>query len=384
MDIFILDSLLRRVQVVDQYESFIWTERYDAWGDFQIDIRSNRQTRQLFSVGTWLSIRQSKRVMVVETVEDSTNSDGAEMLKIVGRSLEKSLEDRVNRRTMDPGVWTPEARTPGDLARHLFDYFCRDNVSIPQDNLPYLMPGTFVPPGTILEPDELIQIGFEQMSVYESVQKVCQMFHLGFRLLRKGDMPELYFDVYTGRDRTSGQYINAPVIFSKELDNLTDSSALTSIAGAKNVAYVFAKNGGGIVYAEDVNPELPGFERQILTVKADNIDLPVGAALDAAIQQRGREELAKWRPIVAFDGEISQNGAHIYGIHYDLGDLVEMRNADSLATNMRVTEQIFVSDAEGERSYPTLTIDLLITPGSWLAWDGNQVWQDADGTWAEA
>ena len=384
MDIYILDRQLRRIQVVDQYESFIWTERYDAWGDFQIDIRSTRQTRLMFPVGTWLSIHQSKRVMVVETVEDTTNEEGVAVLKVTGRSIEKFMEDRVNRRTFDPGVWTPGARTPGNLARHMFDYFCRDNTVNPQDNFPMLKPGTFMPVGTIPEPTELIEIGFEQMTVYESVQKICQMYNLGFRLLRKGDIPELYFDVYTGKDRTTQQTANATVIFSTELDNLNSTTELTSIAGVKNTAYVYSKNGGMAVYADNVDPLAPGFERQIVIVKADNIDLPAGAELNAAMEQRGKEELAKWRPVIAFDGEISQNGAYIYGIHYDLGDLVEKRNSDSLATNMRVTEQIFVSDKEGDRSYPTLTIDMLITPGSWLAWDGNQVWRDADGTWAEA
>jgi hypothetical protein len=35
-----------------------------------------------------------------------------------------------------------------------------------------------------------------------------------------------------------------------------------------------------------------------------------------------------------------------------------------------------VSDKEGDRAYPTLTINEFITPGSWNAWDYNQVWND--------
>ena len=113
-------------------------------------------------------------------------------------------------------------------------------------------------------------------------------------------------------------------------------------------------------------------------------DLPLGAEYDAALRQKGLEELAKHRPIIAFDGEIPQTGSYEYQKDYFLGDLVETRGADGLATNMRVTEQIFSSDAEGVRSYPTLTIDLLITPGSWYAWDGSQDWDNAEGTWDEA
>jgi hypothetical protein len=47
-------------------------------------------------------------------------------------------------------------------------------------------------------------------------------------------------------------------------------------------------------------------------------------------------------------------------------------------TTMQVTEQIFVQDSEGERDYPTLTVNTYITPGSWLWWPINEVWEDVD------
>ena len=60
-----------------------------------------------------------------------------------------------------------------------------------------------------------------------------------------------------------------------------------------------------------------------------------------------------------------------------------MRNSDGITNQMRVTEQIFVSDIQGERAYPTLAIDRFITPGSWFAWDYNQTWVNADGHWGD-
>src|SRR5690606_343468 len=109
-----------------------------------------------------------------------------------------------------------------------------------------------------------------------------------------------------------------------------------------------------------------------------------GSALDVALEQKGKEELSKYKDVVAFDGEIPQSGSYIYGVDYELGDLVELRNRDGLATNMVVTEQIFISDEQGERSYPTLTTSLVITPGSWYAWDSSEVWDEAEGYWEDA
>ena len=63
---------------------------------------------------------------------------------------------------------------------------------------------------------------------------------------------------------------------------------------------------------------------------------------------------------------------------YYLGDLVEMRNVDGIANQMRVTEQIFVSDKEGERIYPTLAINQFVSTGSWLSFAPGRSWIDYD------
>ncbi len=35
-----------------------------------------------------------------------------------------------------------------------------------------------------------------------------------------------------------------------------------------------------------------------------------------------------------------------------------------------------MSDEEGERAYPTLSLNLFIGTGSWFSWEANQVWED--------
>ena len=121
-----------------------------------------------------------------------------------------------------------------------------------------------------------------------------------------------------------------------------------------------------------------GFDRHVLIVNANDIELAAGSALDAALIQRGKEALAEHREIQALDGEIRQNSQYKYGVDYYLGDLVEMRNTDGIANQMRVTEQIFVSDKEGERTYPTLAINTFVSTGSWLSMYPGLSWVDLD------
>jgi hypothetical protein len=144
--------------------------------------------------------------------------------------------------------------------------------------------------------------------------------------------------------------------------------------------------GHEVVYPLDVDPAIAGFERRVLLVKADDITDTDAPTASAKMIQRGLDELAKNRKVQAFDGEISQYSQYQYGRDYHLGDLLDQRNSDGVANQMQVTEQIFVSDSEGERSYPTLTLTKFITPGSWAAWDPNEHWAEVDPAlhWAEA
>lgn len=388
MDLYVLDELLRSEEVVDYYESLIWTERYSSYGDFELVINANRGTRVLFVPGTRLAIDKSYRLMTVETVENAVDSEGVAKLKVTGRSAEAGLEDRSTRPAFAAGATpAPEITiigTPGDIARAVFDAYCRNNIDIPEDNLPFLVAGSLLPAGTIPEPTDTISVTIGLSTVYEFIKNVCDVYNLGFRLLLDRPTSKLYFDVYTGTDRTTLQNAVPAVIFSQELENLANPSELTSVAQLKNVAYVFGENGTEVVYADNVSPTTAGFERRVLIVDASGITEPAGPTLTALLQQKGKEELSKYRAVLAFDAEIPKFGSYVYGVDYGLGDLLETRNSDRLATNMRVTEQIFISDAEGERSYPTLVIDQLITPGSWYAWDASQVWDDADEFWEDA
>lgn len=472
MELYILDSLFRRTAVIDQFESLIWTERFSEWGDFNLTVFSTPEMRRLLPAGTRLAMNQSYRVMTVELAENSTDNDGRSILKLSGRSLEAILDDRVARKDFsnlsDTLKWKLTG-TPGDIARSIFDQICRVNVNMADDEIPFLKPGSIFVPGTIPEYEGIIDVELALGTVYQTIKEICEAYDLGFRLVRNHDNSGLYFDVYSGNDRTMSQTINNPVVFSSELDNLTNISSIVSIGNYKNVAYVFHTFGVQIVTSEDISVEVEGFDRRVLTVDASDIELddpklylgitvPEQAAFDAALAitglvtvertrrelavkkfldlnwmtsseitdinwyrsaesplttaqkdaigyavdryaddfntyvsiplnkaltQRGYDELAKNRQVTAFDGELPMNSPYPYDIAYQLGDLVEMRSVDGFSNQMRATEQIFVSDSAGERSYPTLSLNMFVMPDTWFGWAFNDVWETVDGTWSE-
>lgn len=377
---YTLDGSFRRDQVIEGFESFIWTERYSAAGDFQIVTKSTYQSRQLLTPGTMIAMNKSHYVMMIDTVVDETGQDGTRNLTVTGKSLEALLDSRVAMPAVTDTTSTPAwvvVDTPGNVCRYMFTQICVVGVLSPNDTIPFYHPGTLLPAGNIPEESGTITVSAPPDTLYNTIKKICDTYFLGFRLVRNGDLGQLYFEVYTGNDLTSDQTTLNPVIFAPDMDNLEKGTLLTSTAPVKDVAYVFAQNGSRVVYAVGANIDANGANRRVLLINSSNT-LPAGIELDDALEAEAQIALANARLVYAFDGELPQTTQYEYGVHYNLGDLVEERNADGYGNQMLVTEQIFSSDKNGERSYPTLTAKLLITPGTWSAEPGTLHWADED------
>lgn len=466
MELYTLDGLLRRSELIQGYESYVWTERYSDLGDLQVVTPSTPQFRNLMASGTFIGHSESRRVMRIVTIEDNEADDGSKKLTIHCKEMSSVLKDRIALSGFvgsKPGTWSASGK-PSDILRLLFDYSCRDGHSDPTDVLPLITAGSLYPSGNLPEDEDSYSIERPTSLLYEAIKEIADVWDLGFRLYKGDDTGAIYFDVYKGNDRTTGQTVLEPVIFSEELNSLQNVSEITSVAQSKNVAYVRNDFGMLIVYSDGASETTSGFAKRTLYVDATDIGYPerdpavtdaqqevinkasrlvealdedktafrnlVGnvrllpgqatlmnffvtsmvtagelvagdetlisdaitastaleadedAAMQIALLQRGKEELAKNRSISAFDGEITQLSPYKYRLQYEMGDLVEMRTSAGVANQMLVTEQIFSADETGERAYPTLTIKLFITPGSWLAWENTQVWQDAPGVWA--
>ena len=387
MEVYVLDDFLRRTAVIDLFESCIWTDRYAAKGDFEIVIPSVSQYRRILVPGTQLALNESDRIMTVETADVKTDADGRTLLTATGSSLENMLEDRVASNGVshltEGGKWVITG-TPAAVAESVFNQICRLGILDPGDVIPFIQTGLLYPAGSLGAPSQVYAFEIPSGSVYKTVKDICDMYDLGFRLVRDGDNSKLYFEIYTGDNRTTRQMTLPPVIFSPEMDNLQNVSEMESLAGSKNVAYVFSKYSTAIVYASGADADTVGFDRRVLHVDASELEGPAGAAHTAAMVKKGQEELAAHRPLAALDGEINHYSKYKYMRDYRLGDLVEMRNTSGATNDMRVTEQIFVSDEQGDRSYPTLTMNRYIDLDSWDSW-GSETWDEGDQiiTWDE-
>lgn len=389
MELLILDSLYRRIDVVDEYESFIWSERVSSEGDFELHTIPNKKNRDLFTRGTKIALHESYRVMVVDTVTESTNDEGVRTLVVKGYSLESILKQRAALAALMDLTTNPNwvlTGTPKVVATKLFHDICVTGTVHSGDIIAGVSEVNIFPADTIPAPTDTIAYVVSPTTLYEATKTLCDTYNMGFRLVRDHDTTLLYYDVYMGCDRTTQQTTLPAVVFGPDLENLHDISKVESWAPYKNVAYVISPVGHEVVYPDDVNPTVAGFERRVLLVKADDITSTTPATATAQMITRGRQELAKNRSFVLMDGEVAQTSAYVYGTDYNLGDWVTQEDGEGGTAQMRVTEQIFASDAQGDRSYPTLALTEIVTPGSWLARDPTEEWVDLNAdsqTWGD-
>lgn len=391
MDIFILDVLLRPIDVVDQYISFLWTERWNSMGDFQINTFATPNNKRRFVAGTMLSIPQSKRVMIIESVEEKDDIENGNVLTVKGRCLNSLLEKRVAAKyttgLINPS-WDTTTYTPKQLLELYFFAICYSGGISSGDIIPYLQPqGTpsLYPTENITDPwTTPFQWSTKPTDLYKALSDICSAYDVGFRLYKSPTDSKLYFESMMGCDRTTLQSIYNPVIFSYDMVNLIDTTNLIDMSKYYNAVLVvyFYKDTGGVdttisQWAESSDLALSerGFDQKTKFLSVTQ--LPEGMALvdvPAYLTQLGQEELLRSQAVNVYDGEIAKTSTFVYERDYNLGDIVEVRGNDGGTAFMRVVEQIFSSDQSGDSVYPSLLTKSFINPGTWASWKYNIEW----------
>jgi hypothetical protein len=366
MDLYTLNSGFVRQELVDRFTSVVWAERYITPGDITLVVDATAAMISLLSEGTFLSLAGSKEVMLIET-----QSIEQERLTIKGKSLLKFL----NTRNIYSSIYERERYYS------LSDFPAGDSISL----IVYRMCGDVVDIEDI--GDELneipnLSLGSTDLSgpnvdiappfgpLLDGITPIAEEYHVGMSLyLDSADEDDysLLFTTYQGLDRTSDQDDNTVVRFSQSMDSLTNIKELRSIDGYKNVCYMFPPViqdepvGAPVIAYADVAAETAiGFDRRVLVAFNTDIDeetvLGNPTLTEQILSQSARNALINNNHIKIFDGEVLPTNPYKFGVHYGMGDIVELEGHSGFIQKARVTEYIRSQDATGERAYPTLSI----------------------------
>lgn len=394
MDLYILDVNFTPVELVENYETLVWTERFFEPGEFELTTVSTPENSSQLRIGTYLGVNTSPRIMVIETVEDLVGAEGIRQIKATGRSIELIFEKRVARHHMlmldEDEVWKFTQKLPGQIMRTLVYDICMTGVLSPDDIIPQMVKregnstGLFYDKSHLMpEPHIPIDMEIGVKSLSKALAQVNNKYPLGYRLYRDitAKTNNLYFDVYTGTNRTLMQNEVTPIIFSLPWGSLKSTSDLDTIADYFNTAYVFSKYGHTTVSRG--NPT--GLLRNVMdvVVSGDQVDKMVGSSLTQYLKQKGEEALEEHKREALFEGEIAEDYPYIYNKDYFLGDHVDLIGENNVGAVMSIIENITTIDQEGVRSFPTLQMEEHIDPDTWSGLRGGEVWSTMPGFWSD-
>lgn len=400
MQLYTLDKNFNRLDVIEEFYSVIWTERYYGDSECEVVVPLKRDLIRKLAEGTLLAIDTSREPMLIETfsIEEGT-------IKVVGISVLAWLNNRFIRNSVNQRrtSWKIANQRPGEILWTIVKQMCTDKSTILGANTMGL--------GSAAREKELIIPGLKFDSqdtsgtkikktlvpygpVYDGLRKIAEQHKIGMQIWLKDSDGTLRFRSYKGANRTSKQTANKIVRFSPVMDSLANIKELRSIAEFKTLVYAYAPNIAKVDTSVDTHTADPedkpdtwpqqdnkpgiarrttqegrytGFDLRAKMIFIDDstiADSPDDPGPDSPatvrdemldiLNNRADKELKQNNYIRTVDGEVAPTNLFIYGRDYNMGDLIEVQGSTGLVEISRVTEYIRTKSSEGEKAYPTV------------------------------
>ena len=80
---------------ITDYISFIWTDRYNSCGDFELTVPYNSSNSSFYKQDMIVTCSKSSKKMIIEKIQISVSPDNGSIMKMSGRSYESVLDRRV-------------------------------------------------------------------------------------------------------------------------------------------------------------------------------------------------------------------------------------------------------------------------------------------------
>lgn len=383
MDIFVLNTAFQTVAVIDGFKSFIWTDRYNQCGDFELVVPMDNTLLSLVQQNYYIQCALSDRTMIVETIELTTGEDDGAFATFTGRSLESILERRV--------VWGYFVYS-GSMQTGIQQLLTK-NVISPSNSNRRISNFTFTS-SSITDITE-IEYDFALFgeNILDVIQECCQANDVGFKLVLNSSN-QFVFSLYVGNDMSYDQNNLPWVAFSPSFDNLLSSKYFRTDTNKRTVSMVAGEGesesdrtiveatvdggswdeytritkrrwgyktnssgtytGGSGLDRREIYTDASGVSK---TYRDENDEEQTLSDAEYAKQliAKGKEELSEYFTTQTFEGETDYAGQYVYGRDYVIGDILQIENEYGLTTAVRVMEVVNTIDESGQSVVPSFT-----------------------------
>ena len=362
MAALIMDKDFKALVVIDDYESFIWTDRYDQYGDFELYGPASAAFFEHTKDGYYIWSDKSEHVMIIEKNEIKSDVESGTHVTVTGRSLESLLDRRI--------IWKQTTLT-GNLQNGI-KKLLNANVISPSDKNRQIPNFVFKESTDKAVTDLTVDAQYTGDNLYEVISSLCVTNDIGFRIRLTDDF-KFEFSLYAGVDRSFEQNTLPYVIFSPSFENLANSSYYESSAELKNVALVGGEGEGSdrvfnTVYNKVSNKhnKVPsGIDRREMFVDARDLSSTVDDTTisedeyKSQLKQRGRDYLEKNGYSTGFEGDIENTDMVSYGKDFFVGDVVQIQNEYGIKATARLLEVVMSNDTSGLTIVPTFATPTL-------------------------
>lgn len=347
MELFVLNADFESIAVIDTYESMIWTDRYNAYGDFEIYFAMDESLLEYIKEDYYLWLKDSEHSMIIEDIKIDADTEEGNRLIVTGRSLESILERRI--------IWGQRIFS-GNL-QNAIQTMLNENIISPSVADRKIANFIFVPSTDSKITSLTIDNQYTGDDLYTVVKGLCEENNIGFKIVLTDDN-QFAFSLYAGADRSYDQTENPYVVFSPNFENIINSNYFSSKAGYRNVTLV-AGEGEGASRKTTVVGSASGLDRRELFTDARDIssDTEDGTLSDAEyiaqLRTKGLKNLADHMITTAFEGEVEVTRLFKYGEDFFIGDIVQIANEYGNENSAYISELIISNSDEGLSIYPT-------------------------------
>lgn len=347
MELLVLNTTFESIAVVDTYESLIWTDRYNAYGDFEIFFAMDTGLLEYLKEDNYLWLKESEHCMIIEEIKIDSDTEDGNHLIVTGRSLESILERRI--------IWGQ--RIFSGNFQNAIQTMLNENIispSIADRKIPNF---TFKASTDSKVTGLTIDNQYTGDDLYTVIKGLCEENNIGFKIILTDDN-KFEFSLYAGADRSYDQTENPYVVFSPNFENIINSNYYSSKANLKNVTLV-AGEGEGASRKTTVVGSGSGLDRRELFTDARDISsdtedgqLPENEYI-AQLTAKGEKNLADHDRVTAFEGEVEVTRLFKYGEDFFIGDIVQIANEYGNEGSAYISELIISRSKDEQSIYPT-------------------------------
>lgn len=257
MELYIYNSSLDLVGIIDEFTSLIWAKRYFEVGDCELYVPAEDEFMNYLKIGHYIRRSDDDMICQIKKIELDTDAENGNYIIASGFDSKKLLDQRVVLST----------RTANGSAEVFARSLVNDALGSTAAAARQLRDGDgnlIFGLGAVSGLPEMISEQVSYKNVGEKIREYCRRFGWGYRVYL--DSGILKFELYTGLNRTGY------VIFSDNYENLAATKYIVDETNMGNLALVAGEGEGSAraqITAQDA--ESAGADRYEIYVDARDV-----------------------------------------------------------------------------------------------------------------